>query len=249
MIGALRYEWRRISSIRATWVLVAAAVVLSGGFALLYSTLLGVALDGDQSASQPVELSMTLVQGITQSAANLLVLVILSTIAAQACGQDYRHGTIRVTLTEFPDRTVVFFSKIITALAVITVAFILSMVLAGIILSVGGNVTSGNEDALGSISRTWLYVLGFCVIAFALTAITRILALGVVIPLVIAAVLEPLASSLLSSYVQWLPDALPFAAGSSFAGGSDVTRSGLVFAAWTLGTAAVSYVMFTRRDA
>jgi len=249
MIAALRYEWRRISSIRSTWILMVGAVVLSGGFALLYSFLLGSELSGDESGGQPVELTMTLVQGITQSAANLLAIVILSTIAAQAIGQDYRHGTIRVTLTEFPNRTTVFFSKIIMALAIITVAFILSMVVAGIILSVGGNTTAGNEDAIGSIFRTWLYVVGFCVIAFALTAITRILALGVIIPLVVAAVLEPLISGLVSSYVKWLPDALPFAAGSSFAGGTDVVRSGLVFAAWTAGTAAIAYVMFTRRDA
>lgn len=246
MIAALRYEWRRISSIRSTWVLMVAAIVLSGAFALLYSFLLGTDVSEDESGAQ---LTMTLVQSITASAANLLAIVILSTIAAQAIGQDYRHGTIRVTLTEFPNRTTVFFSKIIVMLAVISVAFVLSMVVAGIILSAGGNTTAGNEDAIGSIFRTWLYIVGFCVIAFALTAITRILALGVVIPLVVAAVLEPLIATLVSSYVKWLPDALPFAAGSSFAGGTDVMRSGLVFAAWTVGAAAIAYVMFTRRDA
>ncbi|NQU36722.1 MAG: ABC transporter permease [Actinobacteria bacterium] len=249
MIASLRYEWRRISTIRSTWILLAAAVALSGGFGLLYSFLLGADLSGDQSGGQPAEFTMTLVEGITQSAGNLLVLVILSTIAAQAIGQDYRHGTIRVTLTEFPNRTTVFLSKIIIALAAITVGFILSVVLSGVILSAGGNTMPGSEDAVGSIVRAWLYVLGFCLIAFALTAITRVLALGVVIPLVLAAVLEPLISALVSSYVEWLPDALPFAAGTSFIAGTDVARSGLVFAAWTFGLAAVAYVMFTRRDA
>jgi ABC-2 type transport system permease protein len=249
MIASLRYEWRRISSIRSTWILMAAAIALSAGFAGIYSAVLGADFSGDESGGQPIELTMTLVQGATQSAANLIVVVVLTTIAAQAIGQDYRHGTIRVTLTEYPNRTRVFFSKIIIALAVITVAFILSMAIAAVILAAGGNTAPGSEDALGTLLRAWIYVLGFGLIVFSLTAITRILALGIVIPLVLAAVLEPLISALLSSYVKWLPDALPFAAGTSFSGGTDVLRSGLVFGGWTAALLAVAYIMFTRRDA
>ncbi len=248
MSAALRYEWRRISSIRSTWILIAIAVALSSGLALLFSFLLGSTADGDSDGAE-ITLDAGLIPVSAQVAANLLVLVVVSTIAAQAIGQDYRHGTIRVTLTEFPNRTVVFSSKIIIALAVITVAFVLSLVAAAIVLGVGGNTTGNGDDPLGSIVRTWLYALGFCAIAFALTAITRILALGVVIPLVVAAVLEPLASSLLTNYVSWLPDALPFTAGLNFANGTDALRAGLVFGGWTFAALAVAYVMFTRRDA
>jgi ABC-2 type transport system permease protein len=248
MSSSLRFEWRRITSIRSTWILIGIAVALSAGFAILISSLSSALNDGS-GESGGSDVSFNLTQGITQSATNLLVLIALGTIAAQAFGQDYRHGTIRVVLTEFPNRTQVFISKIIICCLFITVAFAISLAVAALILQVGGNVSGASDDLLGFIFRSWLYVMGFCFIVFAVTVMTRILALGIVIPLVFAAVFEPLISGLLSSYVEWLPKALPFAAGLDFASGESIVRGGLVFAAWSLGLLAVSYVMFTKRDA
>jgi hypothetical protein len=49
-MNAIRYEWRRINSVRSTWILtgtvLAAAVIAALGTLLAHVTLRGAAIDG-----------------------------------------------------------------------------------------------------------------------------------------------------------------------------------------------------------
>jgi len=247
MTGALRYEWRRISSIRATWILAACAVVLSGAFAFLF----GAAITSATGSDSEVEgLDVSLASGVSLSTTNLIVLILLGTIAAQAFGQEYRHGTIRLTLTEFPKRTTVFIAKVAVCCVVILATFVVGTVVAYLILSTNPQVVSESGSTfLTYFLRTCIYLVGFSLIVFAITVLTRILALGVIIPLAFAGVAETLLASLVGNYVSWLPDTLPFLSGSNFVAGNDMVRNGLVFGGWVAVLTVAGYIVFERRDA
>ncbi len=249
MTGALRYEWRRISSIRSTWILLGAAIVLSAAIALLSGAAMGSAADSQSADAQAFDLSLAGLVGF--STTNEIVLVLLGTVAAQAFGQEYRHGTIRLTLTEFPKRTPVFVAKIVVCCALVLAAFAVATLIAFVILQGNSQVVSdGAVPFLVYFLRTCLYLIGFCLIVFAITALTRVLALGVIIPLAFMVVAEPLLILLVGSYVSWISDVLPFMSGRAFvAGGTDMLRNGAVFGAWVVMLTGAAYALFEKRDA
>ncbi|MEI6622776.1 MAG: ABC transporter permease [Actinomycetes bacterium] len=253
MIGSLRYEWRRITSIRATWILLGSSVIIAVAFAFLIAwgtDQLRIATESD-AQSAPFEM-INLSSVINQSAANFIGLVILGTVAAQAFGQDYRHGTIRLTLTAFPRRVYIFVSKILVCGLWITIAFLVALVLATVILKPHTDLFSSDLSATGFVAffgRSWLYLMGFCLIVFAVTVLTRVLSLGVIVPVVVALVFEPLVNGFLSGPLPWVTKILPFTAGVQFADGTDVVRSGLVFLAWVVVLIGAAFAVFKVRDA
>lgn len=249
MIGALRYEWRRISSIRSTWILVGCAIALSVAFAFLFSSLVSSLFTGsDASDMQGLEISLS--GNLSASTTNLIVLILLGTLAAQAFGQEYRHGTIRLTLTSFPNRTTVFVAKSLVCCLVILVSFLAANVLAWLVFRGNPYVTDASAaDVGGYLVRTGAYILGFCLIIFSITVLTRVLALGVIIPLAVAAVAEPLVAVLLGDRAEWLLKGLPFTAGSEFVSGDAIVRNGAVFGGWVVVLTVAGYIVFARRDA
>lgn len=249
MTSAIRYEWRRISSVRATWILVGIAIALSTALALLFSLAIGTAGEA-ADANQVPGLDVSLAGSVSSSTTNLIVLILLGTVAAQAFGQEYRHGTIRLTLTEFPRRTSIFAAKVIICCLVILASFLVSTVIAWAILRGNSGIVDEGFASFGAyFLRTCAYLVGFCLIVFAITVLTRILALGVVIPLVFAAVAEPLLATLVGKYISWFPNVLPFASGSEFVAGTDMLRNGAVFGVWVVVLIAAGYVVFEKRDA
>ena len=58
MIAALRYEWRRLASIRSTWIITAIAFAQAVGFIWLFSTFnssLAISGDGTVRAPDPTD--------------------------------------------------------------------------------------------------------------------------------------------------------------------------------------------------
>lgn len=263
MTAALRYEWRRITSIRSTWILLAIAILLALAFVTLFGMLINSA-GGGASDGGGVGTSLTSI--LNFSISNFLVWVPLGTIAAQAFGQEYRNGTIRLTLTAFPRRDQVFWAKSIVCLAVIVVAMVVASIFGVIILYAVG-VSDGGQSTLDIgfyLLRSCINLMGFCLIVFGVTLITRVLALGVVIPLLFSVVFEGvivpaitvavLGTSSMSETgfndeAAWWLKILPFRAGSNFADGTDVVQNGLVYLAWVVIITGVGYVLFKRRDA
>lgn len=253
MISNLRYEWRRITSIRSTPILIGCSLLITIGMALLLRLLISSGTEAANANNPDAQnlLHASLSTGVGFAAANFISVVILSTIAAQSFGQEYRHGTIRLTLTAFPRRTNVFISKALMVILWSAIAYVIAIILAIIVLVPGGILT-GESNAgsfLWDMLRGLLYLLGYVMIAFAVTLITRILALGIVIPLIFTFVVEGILVQLLSTYASWLPKVLPMSNGSNFAAGEDTLQSGLVFLAWVVGLLAIAYGTFVKRDA
>ena len=284
MIAALRYEWRRIVSVRATWVLLFVSALFSAAFSALQVSLseFQSGIDG----RSPMDL-------VFDNAQNPISLVCLATIAAMSFGHEYRYGTMRLTLTSIPRRGLVFFAKAAMATLFLLLGYSLNLLLSFVVGVVAGDQrvrfislfarqTTSTDRELGEwsalviedIGRAALYVVIFGLFAFAITAVVRNLALGVVIPLIMSNIFEPLVLGFLESRWLFLNDVLPFNSGTLFldwvpAGDSpgsgifsdpsqvDYTvtnvitpmQAGAVFVAWALMLLAAAYTLLERRDA
>jgi ABC-2 type transport system permease protein len=285
MTSALRYEWRRLITLRATWVLLAFAVGFSVLLAVLQITLaeLNTGIDG----RAPIDV-------VLANAHNPISVTLIAAVAAMTFGHEYRHGVIRLTLTALPRRGRLFAAKAIMSAAFAASAYVISLAATALAAFIAGsahvrfrpltarNRTSGDADLGVWSSLLWqdfmraaLYVVLFALIAFAITAIMRNLALGIIIPLIASTIFEGLLIGFLESRALWLNDVLPYNNGARFldwtATGDPVTtsgsssdpmsigfstanpispiRAGVVFTAWAAMLMASAYVLFDRRDA
>ena len=250
MSGPLRYEWVRISTVRSTWLLVVLAALVPAGLALFVSWLVGSL--GDQAGGPPDGSGASGFAGFLA-----LVAAVLCAIGAASFGQEYRHGLIRITLSTFPRRSPVFAAKAIMVIAVTIVAG--AIAIATIVLGEAlGGVLSGQgltwDDAAVGLPglRGVIYIVIFVLIAFALTALTRNQPVGIIAPIVLAVIVEPIV--VVVAAVQnwtWMEWVLPFSGGAAgvSAEGAEAWGHLGVFFAWFLLLAIPAWILFQRRDA
>lgn len=250
MSGPLRYEWVRISTVRSTWALAVLAVLVPAGFALLVAWLAQMATSGGRPGGDS--------GGESGLAAFLpLAAAILCTIGAAAFGQEYRHGLIRITLSIFPRRSPVFAAKLVM---VTLVAALTAIVAIGVIVVaeyLGGRIASASPswstDVLGSLGILGvLYVVIFVLIAFAITALTRNQPLGIIAPIVLAVLVEPIVGIIaLAQNWTWIDWVLPFSGGQAALAvtGPEAWGHMAVFGAWFVVLAVPAWLLFLRRDA
>jgi ABC-2 type transport system permease protein len=248
MKTALVFEWRRIWSVRATWIMLLAFVSANAFFGIfpLFS-----------ARQQDMQSWL----GLYNTPANFLSLVLISVVGAQVFGHEYRYGTIRLTLTEFPKRDVVMLAKslvlfVYTVLAVVLSWGVLGLFAqfapAGTISSTSLGFTFGpNEPA--ELWKVLLYIVAYVFIAMSIVAITRNLAIGIVLPLLMSTVVEGLLSilnQLAKQRFDWLINRLPFENANDWLGNNGVySTPGLTFAAWVVGLYLIASVLFFKRDA
>ena len=249
MIANLVYEWRRLWSVRATWIMTLVYLVVTG---LLGAGPLFLG-EGD--------VGVQTWKGLYSTNANFLCLVMLSVVASQFFGHEYRYGTIRLTLTEFPKRERVVLAKTVLLAVYVTLATVLGWAVLGVIGSIAPEGSIGTEGPGLSInggepSELWqvlVFSFAYCLIAMSLTMITRNLALGIVLPLLVSAIIEGLIqlfANLANGRMDWIVDILPFANGSAWLINlPDQPNAGLIFAAWVVGAYLIGSAMFFKRDA
>jgi ABC-2 type transport system permease protein len=249
MIANLVFEWRRLWSIRATWIMTFVYLTVTGllGAGPLF---LGDGGFGTQTW-----------KGLYSTNANFLCLVMLSVVASQFFGHEYRYGMIRLTLTEFPKRERVLLAKTIVLAVYVTISTFLGWAVLGVVGFIAPEGSIGTEGSGlningGEPSELWqVLVFGFayCLIAMSLTMITRNLALGIVLPLLMSAVIEGLITlfaGLANGNMDWLVDILPFSNGTAWLTNlPDSPNAGLIFAAWAIGAYLIGSAMFFKRDA
>ena len=250
MISALRYEWRRLNSIRSTWIISAMYLALVCVIGLIPVFL-----------ARPGTLAQSWA-GLFSTPGNVLSAMLLSVVAAQTFGHEYRYGVIRLTLSEFPVR-----EKILIAKTLIMSAYVIGMtLLAWAVLGLGGlvagkekvNSIAGGHTISGSDNSTQMWQvlafgIGYCIFAMSITMLSRNLALGVTLPLLLATILEPLISGLLGMIREWLDSVthyLPFSSAQAWVvNAPGWPQAGLVFAAWVVGIYFLATFFFIKRDA
>ncbi len=265
MTDALRFEWVRIRTVRSTYWLVGLAVVLTGLVAWL------VAYGSRDEALTP-ELTGVQLNGAVGLVPVPLTPVLVGLLGVLAVGHEYRHGTIRPTLTALPHRSALVAAKLIVVGAIAALTTVVSIAVNSVVLW----VVRGDAPAIGSaplpaaLVGYLLLVVLWGVLGVAITLLLRSTVATIVVLLVIPLVLEPLIRGLsfipeldwLKSVVPWRP----FAAGARMAQTFDIdaatnqivgagtrilTRleAGLLFGAFVAVVLAVGWALFERRDA
>ena len=250
MKAALVYEWRRLWSVRATWIM---SIAYLGITALLGGAPLFLFVDEG--------ITVQSWDGLYSTNATVLCLVMISVVASQVFGHEYRYGLIRLTLSEFPARERVLAAKTLVLAVYVTIMTFAGWGVLGLVgaLAPEGRI-SGSGPGFnmngGEPSDLWqvlVFSIAYCILAMALTMITRNLALGIIIPLLLATVIEGLVqlfSQMSKGKLDWLVEILPFANGTAWLTKlPDSPNAGLIFAAWILGTYLIATIAFFKRDA
>jgi ABC-2 type transport system permease protein len=199
MTELLAFEWRRMRSLRGTWVLLALAV----GFALLADLAVGLGrfrepLDAEDLAVHVVQRDL------------MVRWLVAAAIGAQAFGHDFRYGTIRPTLLAFPRRGQVLAGKVM-ATSLLSAAVAVAASAASIALLLG---LTGWDGSVFADPRLWRSIaLGVvsaglvAALAVGLAALARGSGLAVVVIMLWAGVVEPLMVVGLGGGAAWV---LPF---------------------------------------
>ena len=248
-MNALKYEWRRLWSVRATWIMSLLYLFVTGFFGAAPLFL------GDPAPNSQSWL------GLYNTNATILTGLVLSVVASQSFGHEYRYGTIRLTLSEFPARERVVIAKTVVLTVYVTIMVFAAWAVLGVIgtLAPEGVISSEaagmtlDGSAPAALWVVWAFNVTYALFAWSVTLLTRNLALGIVFPLLMASLLEFLltaVANLAKGKLDWFSNNLPFRNLQAWLTGTDdLTNPGLVWAMWVVGLYLISSVSFFKRDA
>lgn len=237
----LRFEVRRAATLRSSYVFTFIGVLAGAWMALVPvwlfppETLQDIHYDLDKAVAQ-----------IT----NPLALVFLTAVAVQAFGHDYRDGTMRLVLSQFPDRRRVFAAKLLVPAAVGAGAYALTATVVAAVLAIGHgmHLRAGVGHLALALFAGLSQTLWWGAVSASFVVHTRNLAAGFVVPMLGWLVVEGLVTASLSDVAPKLGDYLPFTASSAWAHTMSA-QSGLVTLTWGVLAVGTAWVVFRRRDA
>jgi ABC-2 type transport system permease protein len=227
MLSMLRSEYRKIVTIRTSWVL------LITGPLLVVAGISGVILNGDlrDPVAATSALSHTGIAALTS-----LIFGILGTAG------EYRHGTITDTYLSFPRRQRVLTAKL-TVYALAGLVYGVASAVTALAMSLIGWSARGYSFPVGRAS-TWgilgggiLVNVAFAVLGAGLGALVRNVVVAITAALAWIAVVETIMGQLIgSSLSRWLP----FASSESL-DGVRLSGPGGVLPAWGGATLLIVY--------
>jgi ABC-2 type transport system permease protein len=216
VIGALRYEWVRLRTLRSTWWLLLFALVLNSmiAYAVAYSMRAEDRLD--------TEMVTTLLTGGAGVAPLAFPAVLMGVVGIFAFGHEYRHRLIRTTLAVIPRRGVLLAAKVVVTALWSALAAVLAIACASAIAWVA--LGSRWTPALLRQGQTPRVLLGFvglvvltALLGLALAGLFRNVPAALVVLLVTPLIVEPVVTVLVQfdalQSVQSVGRYLPFTAG------------------------------------
>ena len=180
MIGALRYEWRRITTLRSTWWITGGAFGVGTG--LTFLVCMGLRLsDSDLSGSVSDDESREILEAMTTQFSNFdpmfyLVAYVIAIVGVLAWGHEYRHGMIRATLTALPQRWSVWSAKFLVVAAwvsAVVVATCLASLLIALVWFAGLDVSIDLPAMLAATGRRVVYTVLLTWLVMSLTVLVR----------------------------------------------------------------------------
>ncbi|MBA2508488.1 MAG: hypothetical protein H0V32_07285 [Nocardioidaceae bacterium] len=267
MTAALRYEWRRLLTLRSTYWLIAVSVVI----AATLSSLIAWGFSGVEIFREGPDFVLAAIatQGAGAGFAPLLIAYVMSIFGILTFGHEYRHGMIRATLTAVPNRLAVFAAKVVLT---VVVAGLTALACAGLGLLAAKifftDIPMAGNDVTKILAGVSLYAALFALVGLALAAIFRNQ-----IAAIVAVLLFPLVGEAIIRLVLIIPDAfddiqgvaayLPFDAGAQMFSFLDLDQvlevfgfrplaaveGGITFGVFTAVLLAIAGVLFVRRDA
>ncbi len=213
--------------------------------------------------------------GASTGFAPLFIAYIIGLLGVFSTGHEYRHGMIRATLTALPNRSHVFFAKVVSTAIVSALAALACVLVALLGLIVFGlDLPSGHElfsMSAGTVTFTVLFSLSGLAFAALTRNQTAAVALLMLVPSVVEQIIRAIVIAIKSASDD--PQAeggfvvilkyLPYDAGGkmytraslddllSFLGYTpfDSVGGGLVMGVFVGMLLAAAYVLFLRRDA
>lgn len=246
MIDALKAEFRKLLTIRSTYFIVLASLVISAFFAGF--------IEGSQNNIASLQNPGLLAS--ESSGAIVFVGLILAFAGLLLAGHEYRYTTIMYTLTASNRRYKVLLAKLVTITVFAVLTSFLIAALAPLFTIVGAHL-AGKQigpqtyDAWSLLWRCLFCGWGYSVYAFILLIVLRNQIGAIVTFLLVPLIGEQILTALLKTNAKYLP----FTALQSVAAPNDLgnhTTSGhaavvvLVYIAVGL---LISAILFIRRDA
>lgn len=228
----LSYEWVRASTIKSSFGFPLAGALLTWAITIIFLW-------------DPAEGSDIKFASLVGSVYSPLTALLVTVPFAQAFGQEYRDGTMRLTLSEFPDRTKVFLSKLIIPALLAIVTAVITVGGVALIALVMQAPVSGFGEIPALMFRASGYTVIWGLLVAAITVFTRNMAAGIAGVLVWGLILEQIFGSLLPEGVR---PYLPVTRGTEWFQ-TGVVEGALVFLVVALLFTAGAYYKFTRTDA
>jgi len=262
-LGVLRGEWTKLLSLRSTWWVLAATVVLITGISLAVAfSLEAVAADlaaAPGAAAAPASGAEVVSGGFQMG---MLTIAVLGALLITG---EYSTGMIRSTLAAVPTRVPVLAAKAIVLTAVTVAVATLSIALAYVAtipLLADLNLVPALDDG-----RTWQVFGGtvYFLVAAALSALgvgtlLRSSAAAITVALTVLLLLPGVLSFIGLDWVETIVDYLPLPASGAFLGGGEdslssagqeltATTGVLVIAAYAVVPLIAGAAVLRRRDA
>ncbi len=271
MISALAYEWVRIRTIRSTWWLSGAVLVV--GIGLSFLTALGTSLSFDSSNEPTTDDFEVIASGTVTQFANFgapyFVAYILAMLGVLSWGHEYRHGMIRATLTTLSSRTAAWAAKFVVVglwTAGVMVLTLFGSALVGWAWLADNGIEFWTGDVFGLMARAVLYAVLLTFLAMTFTSIVRNQTFGLVTlflwPLAIENIVKIIFAAVPglrdnSDVTRFLPfdaggrilDDLFQAGDGLFGVPMSALGGGIIFGGLTLVLMGVSLTLFRSRDA
>jgi ABC-type transport system involved in multi-copper enzyme maturation permease subunit len=251
-------EWYKFTTLRSSWITLAAAVLVMIGFGVLAAlvtsgevTPSGPGGGGGPDSTDPTSISLS---------GAMLAQIILGILGVLLISGEYSSGMIRASLAAVPRRLPVLWAKAlvigIVSLVVSTASALVAFLVAQQILGDGANASLSDDGVLRSVLGTGVYLAAVTLMGLAIAALLRHAA-GAIGALFALLLLGPalLQMILPSSWEDVILQYLPSNAGSSFT--SVVPPDGMlsagagaaVLAAWVVVLLGAAAVLLRRRDA
>lgn len=243
MLATLRSEYRKLLTIRSTYVILGLALLLLG---FISYWVLGYR--GENFGQfRLMESVMTMGQ-----ATSLFVTI----IAVLLITHEYRYNTIMYTLTAANSRTKVLFAKLIVILS-----FTVTFTVLGALMAVGltwlGTEVRGIEIAAQQFYywdaawRLLYYMCAYAVMGFLLGLLFRHVVGAIVTLFLVPTTVEPLLGLLLKDNTKYLPFSSleQVMSGQMLTSSLTPTKAASLFTVYLVGTCIVAWVLYVRRDA
>lgn len=249
MIPTLKAEFRKLFTIRSTYIITLVVLLFTGLMSFYFEGYKG------NTGSAASTLEPTALQEIIGNTAGMGVLF-LAIIAVLFMAHEYRYNTIMYTLTANTRRTTVLLIKMLTIsifsvmFSLVTVLFGVGMYLLGVQLR-DAALPAQEFSIWTSLGKVMLYYIGYALIGVMLAVLLRVVVGAVAALLLVPTTVEPLIGIVLKDNAVYLPfAALDTIMGASLMQGNLTSTAAIgVSAIYIAVFGVITWLLFLRRDA
>lgn len=250
MMPALKAEFRKLFTIRSTYIMLIISALLIVLYAFYFEGYQG------NTGSAASKLAPTAYQEIVTNGGGMAVLFV-SIIAILFMGHEYRYNTIMYTLTANSRRSKVLAAKLLVMtifsalFGLFAVAFALGMYKLGLTFR-DATLPAQNFDALVEIGRGVVYYIFYGLIGLLIATLLRNIVAAIGTLFALSIVVEPLLSLMLKENAVYLPIAATdtIMRASMMQGDKLTPNSAIVVAGLYLVVGwVIAWLLFLKRDA